>query len=491
MNFLKYFFLLAFLFSCGGKDQSPAVPGPNSLSVQLSDLSWTSQYLYSYDFHHSALSYQENSSYRVTHYLGLSKMDSDGMLDGFRRLLIEDINQKDLITYGEYVLDYVVMKDYILTIEKNEDSGVEVKKVLFDGTVKFSKALMDPTYNNDACYAEFDIAIGKRCGDGSSGEVRLYSHFSPYQQVQLRKSNLKEDEFYFLIDTHRFSSNVYHIKANENGFTLYNKYQVMVHNNLEFIFGVSLINGSELHTLNRFGKRMEKIFTLTSSDDVIFGYNPMSPKPMNKFLGFNPVGLDDEGKAKRYSYFLKLDKDLVKLQESFEENFLNDDADYFVTAPYRGGKLTFGVTSTFQDSNNQYNFKVLQLDPETMTLKASQEVHLAKSDYLTSLAVEGSKVYAASFSDVGQNSKGYSISGYGAIGFSVFNENLEKEKSFFFKTSSRKNLLKQFEVSSDEIRGLIDINGPVTHTADRNEELNRQNFNFYNIDLKNSKMKWY
>ena len=117
----------------------------------------------------------------------------------------------------------------------------------------------------------FDFALGKRCGQSEQGEVSTYRHHYPYRGVQIKRSKLKEDEFFVLLETSRHSTNVYKVSFDDQGLKVMNKKQLMVHNNLYMPFNVTLTSGSELYTLNRFGKHLEKVFSVTKNDEVIFG----------------------------------------------------------------------------------------------------------------------------------------------------------------------------------------------------------------------------
>lgn len=486
-------FLISFLlFACGdssSEKEEPKAQDPLA-NIKLSTLTQQTSVALNPAFHQRAISFEQQEGITVVHHWDL-KIEEEGMIEGASKLTINNLYTGKKYNYGKSIEAFLLLEKEILVVEKDEEQKVVMSKIDFEGNLITSERLIDPTYNEDICYEMFDFVIGKKCGQSQQGEVRLYRHDYPYQAVQLKRSQLNKEEFFVLLDTSRYSTNVYKVSFDNQGLKLLKKRQLLVHNNLYFLVFVDLMSGSEMHTLNRFGKHLEKVFGLTKNDEVIFGAQASYAKAQNRFLGLTPDGDDPSQAAKPYSYFVKLDSDLNKKDELFYEPIFSSIADYLVTAKSVDDHLYFGLTTSRGNRDGQFDFELYSLDTENMTIKKSKKIDLARSDYLTGLSVYKDQVVASSFTGVGQNPSGYSIGGFGAIGLSFFNLDLELEKSMFFRPATRKNVLIDFKMDDSGFLGLFDLDGPVTHTADRNKKLNSQSTSLLLIDFPTSKIHWF
>lgn len=481
---LKLFIMTLLLYSCGG-DQQPIAEdlkvGPE-IQFDLTEVDFELMSSPKNQFHETGLSFERKANITVSLYRTMSRMDPDTfVLNVHSKLnLINSESMNEPIDYGTNVFAAKLRNDHIAVIEADENNHLMITRLDLQGNLLYSQKLLDSEYNNDKCYDEFDLGVGgKKCLKSQNGEVKLYSHYMPYQAVKILASPFSNDEVYILVDTHRSASVIYHLKLSQTGFTLLNRKQVFVHNHLILPIIWDLISGSELHTLNRYGRRLEKIFAMNDMGELVFGVALSTPLPMNKFLNVKPFS--DE--KQNYTYFAKFDSSLKKLDQKFFGDINVGPANYLVSSHRNSQELVIGKLAHQVGSNNQFDYQLFQLNTKDMSLVAGANVNLAGSDYLTALDYYDGKVYAASFSGVSQNPSGMSIGGFGAVALSAFNEKLELEKTIYFKLKDRKNILQQFNMNNTGLVGSFDLDGPVTHTADANEELNRQMTGIYSVDL--------
>lgn len=480
------------LFACGDPSSKTEERLKNEdplAKIKLSTLTQQTSVTLKTAFHQRAISFEQQKGITIVHHWDL-EIENDGIVEGASKLTINNLYTADQYHYGKSVEAFLLLENEILVVEKDSEQKVVLSKIDFEGKLISSERLIDPRYNDDLCYAMFDFALGKRCGQSEQGEVSTYRHHYPYRGVQLKRSKLKEDEFFVLLETSRHSTNVYKVSFDDQGLKVMNKKQLMVHNNLYMPFNVTLTSGSELYTLNRFGKHLEKVFSVTKKDEVIFGAQVSFAKAQNRFLGLTPNGDDPQVEAKPYSYFVKLDGELNKQKEVFYESLYSSHGDYLVTSKKIEDQLYFGLTSSRGNRDGQFDFELFSLDIKNMTIKKSLKVDLARSDYLTGLSVYDGQIIASSFTGVGQNPSGMSIGGFGAIGLSFFNRNLELKKTLFFRPAARKNVLIDFQMDESGFLGLFDLNGPVTHTGDQNKKLNSQSISLLLMDFPTSTIHW-
>ena len=466
------------MFSCGSKKESPVQTpaGPNPIQIDLTSVESQQIGSASKTFHDTGIKYLSNDKYDVTQISTIVPNGEPGSFLVSHYIKIVDKLSLEEKTYGENVVDFILLEDKILVLETNEKTQYLLTTLSFEGEKIDSKLFIDITINEDKCYKE--LAFLKNCGKSEDGTLRRYSHYVPYQAGRLQKSKMEKNSFFMMLDTHALSTNLYKVKMTGSDYEIERKKQVQANVNLQFPIPVYLTSGYELLTLNRFSRHMRKIFEVTDEDEIILGINLFKAYGLNRLLE-----IKDEENKEEYFYLTKFDAKFETVYREFHESLMVDHQDYMLNTSIVNNKMVLGTTSFKNTKGGLSDFSLHLLNTKSGKIMKGQQIDLTAGDYLTAIKLNEDSILAASFNGVSQNPQGMSIGGYGAIGFSLISMDLEVEKTTYFKVSGRKDLIQDFTVSNGKVRALTDFNGPVTHTADNNIELGRQSSALMEFDL--------
>lgn len=473
---LPLMILSLFITSCGSKkEESPTLTPDNRINLNLTAVDNKLIGLSSKKFHDTGKKLEVTETHIITLRLSISPLNNEGSFNVESFITIFSKDEKSEVAYGSDVVDFLVLIDSLLVLELNDKRQYVLTALSLKGKVLNSKLFIDDDLKNDICYK--DLAFFKKCPESFDGSVRPYSHYVPYQFGVLKKANLDDKSFFMLIDTGALSTNLYKVKIQDNEYKITKKKQLQANVNLQFPMPIFLTGGYEFLTLNRFGRHMQKIFDVTNEDQILFGMNIITSDGINKFVN------REVEESEALFYLIKLDEDFIKEFETFHPTIMTDYQDYLLSAGIKNKKLYFGVTTSRNVPNGQFDFNLHTFSTDTGEKINSNQVHLAGGDYLSSIGFRDDKLVTTSFSGVGQNPQGMSISGFGAIAFTEFTMDLEAGETTYFKMSSRKDIVQDFVLLDDKIIALVDQNGPVTHTADNDIELGRQSTSVVELEL--------
>jgi len=465
--FLQLMILSLLVSSCGSKkEESPTPTLDGGINLNLTAVENNLIGLSSKKFHDTGKKLEVTETHIMTLRSSIAPLNNEGSFSVDNFITIYDKKNHSEMSYGKDVVDFLVLKDQILVLEMNEKRQYVLTTLSQDGKVLNSKLFIDNDLKNDICYK--DLAFFKKCPESFDGTVRPYSHYVPYQFGVLKKSNLDNKSFFMLLDTAAMSTNLYKVSISDNEFKIDKKKQLQANVNLQFPMPIFLTGGYEFLTLNRFGRHMQKVFEVTKDDKIVFGLNIITSDGLNRFLK------RDTQENEALFYLLTLDKDLNKEFKTFHSSVMTDYQDYLLSAGIKKNMFFFGVTTSKNVPNGQFDFNLYSFSIESVEKINSKQIHLAGGDYLTSIGFRGDSLITSSFSGVGQNPQGMSIGGFGAVAFTEFSLDLEPSDTTYFKLSARKDLIQDFVLLDGKIIALIDQNGPVTHTADNDIELGRQ-----------------